>query len=242
MRNSIVALVLGVALVAGGIAFAGEDVPAGKVVADKVPADVAPVAKPVVKTDAAPEKPATATPSPIMSMMKWVAGQVSEGDGCGCPTTDKGAKQWTAWFAAKDGKLAGLRTAMIADGWKADNTVAFFKKMAAAKKGGCDKAACDKAACDKGACDKAACDKAKANGASAPTGDAGASGTQAKKGSCCGKDKACDKGACDKSKDCKGCDKSKSKQVGASAATGDAGTTGAPAKDGACPCPCGKDK
>ncbi|MDJ0520720.1 MAG: hypothetical protein QNJ90_01455 [Planctomycetota bacterium] len=213
MRNTIVALALGLALVAGGLAFAGED---------------APVAKPAAETKTAPttvaKKPETATESPIHSMMKWVAGHVS--DDCACPSTEKGEKQWRAWFASKDAKLAGLRDAMVADGWNADRTIGYFKKMMAAKSGS-DCGSCDKAA----SCDKAkscgGCDKSKSGGAAAPTGDAGTSGATAKSSKCCGscdKAKDCSGGGCDKSKSCGGCDKSKS--GGASAATGDAGTTG----------------
>jgi hypothetical protein len=235
MRNLIVASVLGLALVATGVAYAGDEAPA----------------KPAAETKTAPvttaEKATTATPSPIHSMMKWVSSHVMEGEGCGCPSTAEGEKAWRAWFKSDSPKLATLRTALMADGWDADKTVGYFKQMAAAKAGGCEN--CEN--CDKSECGcKGGCDKAK--GAAAATGDAGTTGDKA--GGCCG---SC-KGGCDKAKgaaaatgdagttgdkaggccgSCKGgCDKAKAK--GAAAATGDAGTTGdAPAK---CPCT-GKD-
>ena len=224
MRNTIVALALGLALVAGGLAFAGEEAPA---------------AKPAAETKTAPKtvakKPETATPSPMHSILKWVGSHVA--DDCGCPSTEKGEKQWRTWFAAKDAKLGGLRDALVADGWSADKTIGFFKKMAASKGGDCS--SCDKAK------DCGSCDKAKSGGAAAPTGDAGTSGTSSKKAGCCG---SC-KGGCDKAKDCSSCDKSKSggcdkskaeKPAGATAPTGDAGQAGdAPTKkcgDGPCPC------
>ena len=201
MRNLIVASVLGLALVTAGVAYAGDEAPA----------------KPA-KTDAAPmtaaEKPATATPSPIHSMMKWVASHVMEGDGCGCPSTAEGEKAWRAWFKADSPKLASLRKAMMADGWNADKTIGFFKEMAKQKAGSCD--------CENGTCDCCGnCDKAK--GAAAATGDAGKTGDAASKG-CCGCDKAKGKGCCG------GCDKAK----GAAAATGDAGKTGDAAAKGCC--------
>ena len=242
MRNLIVASILGLALVTAGVAYAGDDVPAKM---------------PEAKTEAAPatpaEKPATATKSPIHSMMKWVASHMVE-EGCGCPSTPEGEKAWRAWFKAENPKLASLRTALMADGWNADRTVGFFKQMAAAKAGGCcDKGNCDKGNCDKGECGKGCCggcDKAK--GAAAATGDAGKTGDAASSGCCGGCDKAKSKGDCGKGC-CGGCDK---KAKGAAAATGDAGKTGdasdacpctgKPMKDcGGCEnkdCPCGKDK
>ncbi len=223
MRNTIVALVLGLALVAGGIAFAGDDAPASK---------------PAAEAKTAAKKPATATPSPMHSILKWVGSHVA--DDCGCPSTEKGEKQWRNWFTAKDAKLAGLRDALVADGWNADRTVGFFKEMAAAKGGDCS--SCDKAK------DCSSCDKSK-SGAAAPTGDAGATGTSAKS-SCGGCDKSkaggCDKskaGGCDKSKSCSGSGCDKSKASGAAAPTGDAGTSGTSAKsDKPCCGSCDKSK
>ncbi|MDJ0976301.1 MAG: hypothetical protein QNJ98_17705 [Planctomycetota bacterium] len=162
--------VVAVAAVCFNGAFAGEEVPA----------------KAAPKTDA-PETPAvvvkTKTASPMDSMMGWVSEQIkttkgAEGSCCGA---------MKAWFAGgKDVPLAGMRDRLVADGWTADSTIAFMKKMKAAKSadcGGCDKAS------DCGGCDKAGdcsgCDKAK---------------------DCCG---GCDKaGECGGDKECcGGCDK-----------------------------------
>jgi len=218
-------LLSAVALVATGIAWAGDDA------ADK----------PAPATSEAPATaPLTATPSPIHTMLKWVGSQVMEGDAA-CPSTEQGEKAWRAWFAKSDGPLAGLRAAMMKDGWNADRTIGFFKQMAAAQKGDCG--GCDKT--DGKCCGN--CDKSK--GAAAPAGDAGQAGDAAS-GCCKGK---CKDGGCDKSK-CKdgGCDKAK----GAAAPAGDAGKTGDAAPKCPCTgkpqsdcsgcgkdsCPCGKDK
>ncbi len=177
-------------LMTAGVAYAGEDC-----CCDKAKA----------KTGA------TATKTPIHSMMKWVSSQVAPELECGCPTTEAGEKAWRTWYAAKGGALADLRAAMIKDGWNADRTIGFFKAMAAQK------------SC--GSCDKSAT----TSGAAAPTGDAGATGDAKGKdcSGCCDKNKDCS-GCCGdkaKSKCCGGCDKSK-KASGAAAPTGDAGTTG----------------
>ncbi len=208
MRNTIVALTLGLVLVVGGLAIAGEDAPATQ-----------PAAETKTAPTTAAKKMETATPSPMHSILKWVGAHVA--DDCGCPSTAKGEKQWRTWFSAKDAKLAGLRDALVADGWNADRTIGFFKQMAAAKGGSCS--SCDKSK------DCGSCDKAK-TGAAAPTGDAGTSGATSKKAGCCG---SCN-GGCDKSdkpKDCSGCDKAK---TGAAAPTGDAGTSGTTAKKAGC--------
>ncbi|MDF1702753.1 MAG: hypothetical protein P1V36_16515, partial [Planctomycetota bacterium] len=134
-----------VGLMTTGLAYAGDEAPAAK----------------SAKMPVTPETPVTATKSPIHSMMKWVAGHVAPDAECGCPSTPAGEKAWRTWFAAKDGPLADLRTAMTKDGWNADRTIGFFKAMAAQK-------SCSD--CD-------GCDKAKTDGAAAPTGDAGTSGS-----------------------------------------------------------------
>ncbi len=167
--------------------FAGEEAPAK-------PA-------PTAKAKEAPATPAatvkTKTETPLCSMMGWVSEQIK---------TVKGAKEgccssaMKAWFAGdKNVPLAGMRDRLVADGWTADSTIAFFKKMAAeraAKSGecsGCDKGCGDKAAGDCSGCDKGCGDKAA--------------------GDCSGCDKEkCDKGECpcDSAKsDCEGCDKAK---------------------------------
>ena len=255
MRNTIVALVLGLALVTAGIAWAGDEAPAAKPAAEAKTAPTT-VAK---KAD-------TATPSPIHSMMKWVGTHVMEGDDCACPSTAKGEAAWRTWFKADSPKLAGLRAAMLKDGWTADKTIGFFKTMAAKKScgegcNGCDKtkgAAADGAASDTGDAGKTGdaaggCCKSKsggckkAKGAAADTGDAGKTGDAA--GGCCkGKsDGGCkgksDGGCCKDKKDCSGgCDKKSGgccKDKGAAADAGDTGKTG----DASEKCPCtGKDK
>lgn len=189
MRNTLLwgslAVVAVLSLCLSG-AIAGEDVPAA--------------AKPA-KTDTAPA-PTTAevktkTETPLCSMMGWIGEQVKqtkgvEGDCCG------GAMK--AWFAGgADVPLAGMRDRLVADGWTAETTIAFFKKMQAerAAKSGADCQGCDKAK-DCGGCDKAGDAKIKtATGDAAPAGDCG------------GCDKAKDCSGCDKATDCGGCDKAK---------------------------------
>lgn len=234
-----VALLLGAAFAFHGIARAGDDVPA---------------AKPATSTEAQPatsEKPATATPSPMHSVMKWIGSQVMPGAKSPCPSTEAGEKAWRNWYAAQEGPLTGLRDALVADGWTADRFVGFFQKLASQKScsdcpEGCSKAAKggasaptgDAGATGSSSCDGSGCNKAKksccggckekAEGASAPTGDAGATGSS-----------SCDGSGCDKAKkSCGGC---KKKAEGAAAPTGDAGTTGAGSCDGKCPCT-GKNK
>lgn len=77
----------------------------------------------------APEPPAAdrpATPSPLLSMWRWV-GTTAKAGGCGDPTTPEGEAAWRAWFAGgADVPLAGLRDALLADGWTADRFVPFF--------------------------------------------------------------------------------------------------------------------
>lgn len=123
-------------------------------------------------------KVATKTETPMCSIMGFVTAEMkktkgAEGQCC------KGAMK--AWFAGgKDVPLAALRDKMVADGWNAETTIAFFEKMAAAR-------------------------AAKADAAkvvpTAATGDAAAPA----KGDCSGCDKDCS--GCDKAKDCSGCDK-----------------------------------
>lgn len=213
-------------------AIAGEEAPAK--------------AKPATIADA-PAKAETKTPSPIHTMMKWVAQHVTGGADCAdcCPSTEKGEAAWRAWFAKKDAPLASLRDAMVADGWNADRSVTYFKKMAAAKKSscaeGCSCEGCDKGAagpasdkakgeCGKGCC--GGCDKGK-DGAAGPAADKA-------KGDCsgCSKDcSGCTKGkdgaagpAADKAKGecekgcCGGCDKEKAKDGAAGPAADKAKT------------------
>jgi hypothetical protein len=110
-----------------GSARAGDEVAGGAPAAPKAPAPAA------AATPATPaETPATKTPSPIHSMMGWVAKQVAPSLECPCPGTADGEKAWRAWFdGGKDVPLASLRDAMVADGWTADRTVGFFKEKAA---------------------------------------------------------------------------------------------------------------
>jgi hypothetical protein len=117
-------------------------------------APTAPAASAETPKPAEAPKPDTKTPSPIHSMMGWVAKQVAPNLECGCPATSDGETAWRAWFAGgKDVPLAGLRDAMVADGWTADKTVGFFREMVAKKSASGDCASkCDKAgaACAKG--------------------------------------------------------------------------------------------
>ncbi len=115
------------------------------------------------KAKEAPSTPAKAvekTPTPIHSMMKWVSKQITRGASAECcPSTEKGEAVWRAWFAKKRVPLAKLRDAMVADGWTADKTVAFFKARAAkmscaegcesTKDGGCPSGGCPSGGCPK---------------------------------------------------------------------------------------------
>jgi hypothetical protein len=135
IRNRLFAVAAALAVGAlawNGIARAGDDVPS---------APAAGKAAPAPTTEAV-----TKTPSPIHTMLGWVGKQVAPDLACGCPAKPEGEKAYRAWFAAgKDAPLAGLRDALIADGWTADRFVAHFKDMAAKK--GCDGGSCgDKAA------------------------------------------------------------------------------------------------
>jgi hypothetical protein len=171
-KKSYLAALLCCAVLVTGIAFAGDEAPAAKPSVEATPAD----------------KPATATPSPIHSMMKWVASQVVPDLECGCPSTEAGAKGWTAWFnGGKDVPLATLRDAMVVDGWNAERTVGFFKQMAASK------SCSDCKDCDGKDC--AGCDKGTA-------GDATGAADAKEGGKCCGKK-------------CSGCDKDKADATGA---------------------------
>jgi hypothetical protein len=148
-------LFLGVALAAAA-AFAFSSTLSADDAAPKAPvaspaSDAAPAA-PAASTEAPKTsevaKPDTKTPTPIHSMMGWVAKQVAPHLECGCPATAEGEKAWRAWFdGGKDVPLAGLRDAMVADGWTADKTVAHFKAMVAKMKASGDCAGkCDGAA------------------------------------------------------------------------------------------------
>ncbi len=179
-KNLTFALLLGAALAIGGVAWAGDEAPTSK-----------PSVESKTKTEAKAEKPATKTPSPIHSMLKWVAGHM---DGGCCPTTEAGEKAWRGWFSAgKDAPLASLRDAMVKDGWNADKTIGFFKKMAAKQKSCCGDCGSGCSDCK----DCKGCDKGEKGGAADATGAADAS----EKGECSG---------CDKSKDCSGCPSKKS--------------------------------
>ncbi len=133
-----------------GLARAGDDAP-------KAPADAAKPAAETPKTDADAPK----APTPMHVVMGWIASQVAPGLENACPSTAEGEKAWRAWFAGgADVKLAGLRDALVAQGWTADRTVSFFKEMAAkASEGGCkDCKDCKEGKCGEGKCP---CDGAK---------------------------------------------------------------------------------
>lgn len=152
---------------------------------------------------------ATKTPTPMHSLMGFVAQQVGPQVGCPCPSTPEGEAMWRGWFAGgPDVPMAALRDRLVADGWTAERFVGFFQEMSGSKPatGGCDKGACEKGACGEG-CGKGACDKAGADkgvsGAMGAAGDAAAKPSvkmpSADKPCCGGCDKgSCDKGSCDK--------------------------------------------
>lgn len=192
-------------------------------------AEEAPQAAPQPTAEAAPscggcpsvaKASATKTPTPMHSLMAFVAQQVGPEVGCPCPSKPEGARMWRAWFAGgADVPMAALRDRLVADGWTAERFVGFFQELAgtASAEGGCDKAACDKGACDKGACEKGACgqggcdkgacgkaDKGVSGGVGA-AGDAPAKPSSDKPSAdkpCCGGAECpkagCEKGACEK--------------------------------------------
>ena len=156
-------LVAALALVAAGtfatrLALAGEEVskPAAPV-AGTPEAKAAPAEAP--KTV---EAPATKTPSPMHTLLGYVAKQVAPNLECPCPAKAEGEQAWRGWFAGgADVPMAGLRDSLVADGWTADRFVGFFQKMA---KGcsDCPGESKDAASADgaKGDCAKADCAKA----------------------------------------------------------------------------------
>jgi hypothetical protein len=150
-----------------GLARAGDDAP-------KAPAADAP--KPAAETPKA-DASAPKTPSPMHAVMGWIASQVAPGVENACPSTPEGEKAWRSWFGGgADVNLAGLRDALVAQGWTADRTVSFFQEMAKANAGGCKDCKdckgekdCDGGMCgegkgccdgDKGACPEGKCPKA----------------------------------------------------------------------------------
>lgn len=151
IRNLFVAL----ALVASGtfasvsIARAGEEAPA----AAPAPETAKPAAE-APKTQTKTEAPATKTPSPMHTLMGFVAKQVAPNLECGCPSKPEGEKAWRAWFAGgKDVPMAGLRDQLVADGWNADTFVGFFKAMASKKCAeGCKDGGCKDGGCKDGGC------------------------------------------------------------------------------------------
>jgi hypothetical protein len=156
--------VLAIATFCFGSAFAEETAPTAKPVEKKVEDRSAPK---VETTEAA-----TKTTTPMESMMKWVGSQVkaSAGDDCKCC-----GEAWKKWFSGgADVPMSGMRDQLVADGWTAESTIAFFKQMRKAKSGessGCGDCAKSKdcsdckdcADCkDCGDCDGGCpCDKAK---------------------------------------------------------------------------------
>ena len=111
-----------------GVARAGDEAPKAPVAAP-APAPAATPATPT--TPATPAADAPKTANPIFVIMGWVGKQVAPSLECACPSKPEGEAAWRGWFAGgKDIPLAGLRDALVADGWTADKTVAFFKDMA----------------------------------------------------------------------------------------------------------------
>lgn len=171
------------------------------------PAKAAPVEAPKTeapKTEAA--KPETKTPSPIHSMMAWLGKQVAPNLECGCPSTAEGEKAWRTWFAGgKDVPAAGVRDALIADGWTADRFVSFFQAMAKANAGSCEGGKCADGKCADGKCADGKCAGGKCADGKCADGSKCADGK-------CAEGK-CNGGACGEKKDgcCGGCkDKAKS--------------------------------
>jgi hypothetical protein len=121
--------------------FAGDDAPSAPADAPKA----APVDAPKPAAPATTEAPKadTKTPSPIATMMMWVGKQVMPNLANACPSTAEGEKAWRGWFTGgADVPLAGLRDAMVADGWSADKFVTFFQAMAKASSEGCHDGKC----------------------------------------------------------------------------------------------------
>jgi hypothetical protein len=187
-----------VALAAGlawtGVARAGEEAPA---------APAAPTAASAPKVDTTPVVD-TKTPSPMCSVMKWVGMQVAPNVQCGSAEAETA---WRAWFSGgAEVPLASLRDSMVADGWTADRTFAFFKK---ASSGACSKGDCAKGDCSKGDCAKGECCKGKATaGTDAPATAEKASGS-ASDGGCCKGETA---GRADGKPCCGGCKKGEKKE------------------------------
>lgn len=159
------------------------------------PAKAAPVEAPKTeapKTEAA--KPETKTPSPIHSMMAWLGKQVAPNLECGCPSTAEGEKAWRTWFAGgKDVPAAGVRDALIADGWTADRFVSFFQAMAKANAGSCEGGKCADGKCAGGKCADGKCaDGSKCADGKCAEGKCNGGACGEKKDGCCGgcKDKA----------------------------------------------------
>lgn len=146
------------------------------------------------------DKGATATASPIHSILMWVGSQVT-GSECACASTPEGQTAWNAWYTSKDPVLAPLRAKLMADGWTQERFIGFFKAIAAQQAEPC----CGK--CESGeACDSdCKCDKAKGSGTAVQTSDvpAKAAGEAAKSGDCAGCPSKCGDAA--KSGDCEGC-------------------------------------
>ena len=131
------------------VATAGEEAPATK------PAEAPKAEAPKTETPKA-EAPATKTPTPVHSLLFWVAKQVAPTLECPCAATPEGEKAWRTWFAGgKDVALAPLRDQLVADGWTADKFVTFFQEKAkASRQGDCAKGDCAKGDCAKGDCAK----------------------------------------------------------------------------------------
>lgn len=148
-------LVAALALVVAGtfatrLALAGEEVAKPAPVADAPEAKAAPAEAP--KTV---ETPATKTPSPMHTVLGFIAKQVAPNLECPCPAKAEGEAAWRGWFAGgADVPMAALRDRLVADGWTADRFVTFFKDMSAKSCGDCSKGDCAKGDCAKGDCAK----------------------------------------------------------------------------------------
>src|SRR5688500_15718115 len=93
------------------VARAGEEVPPAKAAPEAPKAD----APKTGETPKTVEAPATKTPSPVHSLLFWVAKQVAPTLECPCASTPEGEKAWRGWFAGgKDVALAPLRDQLVA--------------------------------------------------------------------------------------------------------------------------------
>lgn len=116
---SVLALVAASTLALSG-AFAGDEV---------TPTSAAPTAAADAPAEKA-EAPSTKTPSPVHTLMGWMATAVVGDMESPCPSCPKAESAWRSWFdGGKDVPLAGLRDRLVSDGWTADRYIGYFQAM-----------------------------------------------------------------------------------------------------------------